>query len=951
MSKPVNSFSIHIIIFTLLIQSIVSMAKVPAGYYYYAKNKKQIELKTALNTYCKPLRELDYGPGFGFTWEGFYLTDRNADNSIVDIYSDSVRYFNGFSSVNGLHIEHSFPKSWWGGYNNGAYKDLFHLYPADALTNSTKNDLPLGEVTGTPTFYNGKSKIGKNGFGITYTDNCFEPADEYKGDFARSYFYVATVYQELYPLFASPMLDNNSYPVWKNWALDLLMKWHSQDPVSPKELTRIEAVYNIQGNRNPFIDYPDLADYIWGNRKEEVYPFPEETEPFLLTPRAGDVIDLGVILSGDTRTQKIKIQGVNINSDLQVSLLKNDASFQLSTSAITPAHAFSGVDISLTFSPTEGGLVRDTILISGGGLSEILRLPVKALASVDFITLEPTNLTPVSGDLQWIADPNSTNYRLNVYQGDNGAGDLIISAYVEGSSWNKAIELYNGTGKSVYLSKYSLQKQSNGAGSFGSPLKLSGVLESGKSYVIAHNSSTNADLRAIANLMTDTLLQFNGNDAICLVHGGVTIDMVGHANAGASTNWGENITLERKSTVTHPISVFNPKEWNTYGIDVFSMLGNHAMNLTPYRNNILEVVLSDKTSSYYLPGLLPENTYTYKIETMHSGVYVPAVNTMQLHTSPLDVPVVMEPTDVKPTQFTANWEQTLYVSDYLLNVFTIKGQTDSIETTGFDNVGTSGTPLPSGWSGTASGNYTTATSSGIAIPSVALKNNGEWLQTKVYQQPVSKISFMYRFPSAAIGSSFVIDGLQNNKWVRIDSVPFKGTSASPKTYPAYIFAKSQQIKSLRFKFNKSSGNLSIDDVQVTYGNQDTAFVLKDYKVTGEELILKNLEPNTLYFYAVRATYGNSISAFSETASARTSIDTQVQNNLLMPVIINQVNNQLHFTGLFGNETIRIYNTAGICMHVLNANANEILIPFENKGVFIVNIFNGDYKYTGKIIAF
>jgi len=307
MSKESNSFSSFVFIIFFFIHSVVLSATVPAGYYYYTKNKKQAELKTALNTYCKPLRELEYGSGQGFTWEGFYYTDRNVDNSIIDMYSNSVRFFSGFTSVDSMHIEHSFPKSWWGGYNNGAYNDLFHLYPADALTNSTKNDLPLGEVTGLPSLNNGKSKIGKNGFGNVYKGNCFEPADEFKGDFARSYFYIATIYQELYPLFISPMLDNNSYPVWKNWALELLMKWHLQDPVSPKEQARIEAIYNIQGNRNPFIDYPDLADYIWGKNTANNYPFPEETEPFLLTPRAGNKIDLGVILSGGTRSQNIRI--------------------------------------------------------------------------------------------------------------------------------------------------------------------------------------------------------------------------------------------------------------------------------------------------------------------------------------------------------------------------------------------------------------------------------------------------------------------------------------------------------------------------------------------------------------------------------------------------------------------------------------------------------------------
>ena len=145
-------------------------------------------------------------------------------------------------------------------------------------------------------FDNSVSKIGQNSFGDTYSGNCFEPADEYKGDFARSYLYISTVYQDFDHLWNSPMMDNNKYPVWKEWAIDLLLKWNEQDPVSEKEKLRNETIYSIQGNRNPFIDYPEIADYIWGENKNNIFPFPEETEPFLIFPRIGYSIDFGVIM-------------------------------------------------------------------------------------------------------------------------------------------------------------------------------------------------------------------------------------------------------------------------------------------------------------------------------------------------------------------------------------------------------------------------------------------------------------------------------------------------------------------------------------------------------------------------------------------------------------------------------------------------------------------------------
>ena len=217
-----KSITRYIIITGLFLQALFLSAAVPSGYYYFVNNKKKADLKTAIHTYCAPMKEFEYGGGAGFTWEGFFYTDRRADSTVIDMYSNTVRKFTGFNAISGMHIEHSFPKSWWGAYPNGAYKDLFHLYPADASANESKNNLPLGEVTGTPGFNNGVTKVGKNGFETAYTDNCFEPADEFKGDFARSYFYIASVYENLAPLMQSPMTyTNNTYPFFKPWAIDL----------------------------------------------------------------------------------------------------------------------------------------------------------------------------------------------------------------------------------------------------------------------------------------------------------------------------------------------------------------------------------------------------------------------------------------------------------------------------------------------------------------------------------------------------------------------------------------------------------------------------------------------------------------------------------------------------------------------------------------------------------
>ena len=920
-------------------------AGVPSGFYYFAKNKKKAALKTALHTYAAPQKVLDFGSGKGFTWEGFFYADQKPDGSVVDMYSDSVRYFKGFSAVSGMHIEHSLPKSWWGGYNTMAYRDLFHLYPADGLTNSTKNDLPIGEVIGTPTLDNGVSKVGKNGFESTYTGNCFEPADEFKGDFARSYFYISTVYENFAPLWQSPMIDNNTYPVWKPWAIDLLLKWNRQDPVSPKELARIEAVYAIQGNRNPFIDYPDLAEYIWGKDSTTVFPFPDETAPFLLTPRRGVSIDFGVILVNDSRAKTLRIEGVNINSNITVSLLKNSSALALSPTTITAENALAGTDLTITFNPKVSGLVLDTLVIQGGGLAEKLNIPIKALASADFITLEPTDITPVGGTLQWIADPLATDYKLSLYQGDPQAGDLVIATYVEGSSWNKAIELYNGTGKSIDLSKYSLQKQSNGAGAFGATLKLSGTLANNQSYVIVHSKAI-AGMLSKAQMLTDSLLSFNGNDAVALLRSGVIIDMVGQADAGADVTWGLDLTLQRKTNVTHPISVYNPIEWTTLPIDSYTMLGNHSMTLASSANYLLQDFPVGKNTTYAVSNLSPTSSYTYKVTAVKTGGNSDAINTMQLHTSALDAPVIMQPSEILDKQFTADWEQTLYASGYLLNVFQMNGQADTTEVEGFLGVGSSGTPLPAGWSGTASGIYTTTTSSGIAIPSIQLKNK-EYLQTKTYPQAVSNFTFMYRFASASTGSSFLLDANIDGNWVRIDSIIYKNTT---KTYPSYSFTKSQNYRAFRFTYNKiGSGYLSLDDVQAKYGNQDTTFVLKNKSVATNQAIVGGLNENSTYFYQVRATLASSVSQPSELMGVKTTLSSGILSNNLANLKVANKNGVVSILGLQGNESIQVYSITGVRLLQTNAESSVSQLPQLQKGTFIIRIQNNQFAKTFKVI--
>lgn len=237
-------------------------------------------LKTALYNLIKNHKQISYGSGSSSTWGAFYTTDavvENGQRRVLDMYSNEKRYFTSKgSAVSGMNIEHSVAKSWWGGTNNNAYCDIHHLNPSDQNANSRKSNYPLGELTSV-SWDNGVTFVGKANIDGS-SQNAYEPCDEYKGDFARVFMYMFTCYQDLTWKYTWMNYENSTYPTLKPWAVKLLLKWHKQDPVSEKEVNRNNAVYAVQGNRNPYVDYPQLADYVWGDSINYVFHLTGEVE-------------------------------------------------------------------------------------------------------------------------------------------------------------------------------------------------------------------------------------------------------------------------------------------------------------------------------------------------------------------------------------------------------------------------------------------------------------------------------------------------------------------------------------------------------------------------------------------------------------------------------------------------------------------------------------------------
>lgn len=237
------------------------MAQIPNGYYNSANGKTGDELKIALHDIIKGHHVVSYGG----LLNAFAYTDCKPNGKIWDIYSN-IEY----SPSTGLcgeyqqegdcwNREHTWPQSWFN-ENVTPRSDLFHVYPTDGFVNGQRSNYPYGEVNN-PIYTSGNgSKLGQC---VTsgYTGKVFEPIDEYKGDIARSYFYMSVRYYSEDSGWGSSGMTNKSEI--KEWAMEMLLRWSDEDPVSQKEIDRNNAVYGYQNNRNPFIDHPEYARMIW----------------------------------------------------------------------------------------------------------------------------------------------------------------------------------------------------------------------------------------------------------------------------------------------------------------------------------------------------------------------------------------------------------------------------------------------------------------------------------------------------------------------------------------------------------------------------------------------------------------------------------------------------------------------------------------------------------------
>ena len=353
-------------------------------YYKPADGKMGAELKTALfNIIGKEKAYYTFVDEYGETQskqftavsysgllDAYEDTDLDSDNKIWDMYSIYKKYTinDNIASYkkegDGWNREHTVPQSWFN-EDSPMKSDLFHVYPTDAAINGMRSSFPYGKVgtitqsswspEGEPPF----SKLGWPTDDLGYSGKVFEPNDLYKGDLARSYFYMVTCYEGTNFTYGNnpgggavfESGEKMEYPAMKTWALNLFLEWSHKDEIGSKEYNRNNAVSKLQFNRNPYIDYPGLEQYIWGSMTDVAFSYddyqvpenysiyipgddPGPDDPPIIIPSDGEYVyqrvtsttDLeegaGYIIVCETANMAMSEQGTNIRSN--VSLTTNN---------------------------------------------------------------------------------------------------------------------------------------------------------------------------------------------------------------------------------------------------------------------------------------------------------------------------------------------------------------------------------------------------------------------------------------------------------------------------------------------------------------------------------------------------------------------------------------------------------------------------------------------------
>ena len=335
--------------------------------------------------------------------------------------------------------EHSIPKSWWGGSPDKSSQgsDVYIVVPSDGYVNNRRSNMCMGEVSSpTYTSANSYSKIGSNTFS-GHSGTVFEPNDEWKGDFARIHMYALVKWSgwswqsgDGSAIFSGSESTNYGFTTY---AKNLFKKWHDNDQPSTYEQKKNNAAQNVQGNRNPFVDHPEYADYIFFDKD-----FP-----------SSDVSSISVSPSSKTlangATQQLTVTAHY--SDSTTGDVTNSATYTSTNTSVATVSS-SGLVTAVASSGSA------TINISYSGKSTSCSITASAPTTVDLTGVTASNVSVNVGKTATIVpSPQPSNaYPIPTYtysSNSTGVATVSSSGVVTGVSAGSATITVTATQNSI----------------------------------------------------------------------------------------------------------------------------------------------------------------------------------------------------------------------------------------------------------------------------------------------------------------------------------------------------------------------------------------------------------------------------------------------------------------------------------------------------------------------
>lgn len=481
-------------------------------------------------------------------WTASMITDvdpNNSNNVLLlygwengsdgDVTNDLSRDKNNNGGSNGQwNREHTFANSLANPdldantTNGPPYSDAHNLRPCDVQRNGQR---------GNRLFSAGSGNSGTTG-AYWYPGDATSGGTDWRGDVARIVMYMYIRYGTQC---APNLVANGTTNSVDSNMIDLLLEWNAADPVSAIEDARNtyhEDIFNAtaQGNRNPFIDNPRLATQIWGGTPAE------DRWGIFGTDTQAPTVPTNVMVSNET-LNSIDVSWTASTDNVGVTAYEVYVDGMLDQTVATTSTTVSGLSSSTTYTFT------------------ILAKDAQGNSSAQSVPVDGTTLT------------NS---------GGGSGSDIYFSEYMEGSSFNKALEIANFTGSAVDLNDpanvYTLRISTNGSATWGSTYNfpMGATINDGDVYVIANTAL--AVCTGEVDDSNNTITGYNGNDAIGLFKNGVLIDILG--TLGDGTTYAQNTTLVRKASIDSPNTTYTALEWDTFASNTCTDLGRHSQTLS-----------------------------------------------------------------------------------------------------------------------------------------------------------------------------------------------------------------------------------------------------------------------------------------------------------------------------------------------------------------------------------